>query len=176
MSDKEMLRQSSVIPFSRQNLRATKVSAPPNTTVGETLGCAGCPMRDLDPSNRFVPPQRPDDPSRDLNRLLIGEAPGEQEANLGLPFIGPCGKLLRKLLGDARVDPKGLTIINCIQCRPRDNKFPTDSKARKHIVRPMAKLYCSDPRRIVKEWPTLLRLSACLLSPSPFSWNVYMPP
>ena len=27
----------------------------------------------------------------------------------------------------------GLTIINCIQCRPRDNKFPTDPMARKYI-------------------------------------------
>lgn len=86
-------------------------------------------MRNLYPSNRFVPPQRPYDPSRDLNRLLIGEAPGKMEAEQRQPFVGASGRVLKKLLRDAGVDPEGLTIINCIQCRPRDNKFPTDPKA-----------------------------------------------
>ena|SRR5450631_2889472 len=90
-------------------------------------------MRDLDQSNRFVPPQRPDDPNRDLARLLIGEAPGETEAKEGRPFVGPSGRVLDTLLRAARVDRLGLTIINCIQCQPRDNKFPTDPKAREYI-------------------------------------------
>jgi uracil-DNA glycosylase family 4 len=106
---------------------------PTPKTVGETPGCEGCPMRDLDQSNRFVPPQRPDDPNRDLARLLIGEAPGETEAKEGRPFVGPSGRVLDTLLRAARVDRLGLTIINCIQCQPRDNKFPTDPKAREYI-------------------------------------------
>jgi uracil-DNA glycosylase family 4 len=63
-------------------------------TVGETPGCEGCPMRGLDQSNRFVPPERPDNPNRDLDRLLIGEAPGETEAKEGRPFVGPSGRFL----------------------------------------------------------------------------------
>jgi uracil-DNA glycosylase len=111
------------------------MQVPTPRTVGETASCAGCPMRDLSPSNRFVPPERPDDPSRDLNRLLIGEAPGKVEAKEGRPFAGPSGTVLDNLLSLAGVDRLGLTIINCIQCRPHDNKFPTDPKARGYITK-----------------------------------------
>lgn len=40
--------------------------------------------------------------------MLVGEQPGDQEDQQGLPFVGPAGGLLQRALGDADVDV-GLT-------------------------------------------------------------------
>jgi DNA polymerase-1 len=89
-------------------------------------------MRRLFPDNSFVPPQYPD-PKRDMVRLAIAEAPGEDEATQGQPLVGGAGRWFNSILKSARIDRNGLTIINCIQCRPPKNIFPTDSDARTYI-------------------------------------------
>ena len=55
-------------------------------TVSETSGCEGCPMRRLFPDNTFVAPKFPT--GKDLNRLVIAEAPGETESEMGEPLVG----------------------------------------------------------------------------------------
>jgi uracil-DNA glycosylase family 4 len=94
-------------------------------------------MSKLFPSNTFVSPQYPK-AGHDLVRLVIGEAPVAEEADAGQPFIGGSGKVLNKLLSAAGIDREGLTITNCIQCRPPDNVFPTDAAARKYISKEAA--------------------------------------
>lgn len=89
-------------------------------------------MRKLFPSNTFVSPQYPN-PSRDLNRLAIAEAPGEDEALVGQPLVGGSGRVFNSLLRSAGIPRDGLTILNCINCRPPDNVFPTDREARSYI-------------------------------------------
>jgi uracil-DNA glycosylase family 4 len=89
-------------------------------------------MRDLDPSNTFVGPQVPN-PGNDLVRLVIAEAPGSEEAEQGQPLVGGCGKEFNKLLRAAGIPRDGLTITNCLSCRPPHNVFPTDRKARSYI-------------------------------------------
>jgi uracil-DNA glycosylase family 4 len=82
-------------------------------------------MRALFPNNAFVDPQLPN-PSRDLTRFLIGEAPGLEESEKGIPFVGGSGRVLDRLLRGAGIDREGLTITNCLSCRPPGNVFPTD--------------------------------------------------
>lgn len=89
-------------------------------------------MQRLFPNNTFVSPQLPN-PAKDLVRLVIAEAPGEEEALQGQPLVGGSGKVLNRLLHAAGIPRDGLTITNCIQCRPPDNVFPTDPDARKYI-------------------------------------------
>jgi len=89
-------------------------------------------MRRLFPDNTFVAPKMPH-PERDLVRLVIAEAPGADEAEHGEPLIGGAGRTFSMLLEKARIPRAGLTIANCIQCRPPDNIFPTDNEARKYI-------------------------------------------
>jgi uracil-DNA glycosylase family 4 len=101
-------------------------------TVSQTPGCEGCPMRRLFPNETFVSPQRPN-LARDLNRLVIAEAPGEQESREGQPLVGGAGRVFDSLLKLAGIPRDGLTIINCLNCRPPDNVFPTDRKARTYI-------------------------------------------
>lgn len=56
--------------------------------------------------------------------LWIGEAPGLQEDQTGRPFCGPSGQLLDKWMDILNVKGKS-AVINCIKCRPPDNRDPT---------------------------------------------------
>lgn len=89
-------------------------------------------MSKLLPENTFVSPQFPDR-DKDLVRILIAESPGETEAEMGGPLLGGSGRMLNNMLGKVGVDRYGLTITNCIQCRPPRNIFPTDPEARPYI-------------------------------------------
>jgi DNA polymerase len=52
---------------------------------------------------------------------MIGEAPGEDEDNGGLPFIGRAGKVFDWLLKDAGIKREDLWITNTCLCRPVSN-------------------------------------------------------
>jgi uracil-DNA glycosylase family 4 len=56
--------------------------------------------------------------------VLIGEAPGEQEDREGKPFVGPSGKLLRRLLAAAGLSEERYFIANVLKCRPPGNRDP----------------------------------------------------
>ncbi|OIK06420.1 UdgX family uracil-DNA binding protein [Streptomyces monashensis] len=47
--------------------------------------------------------------------LLIGEQPGDQEDRRGRPFVGPAGKVLRRALADAGIDPEGVYVTNAVK-------------------------------------------------------------
>jgi DNA polymerase len=55
--------------------------------------------------------------------MLIGEAPGEQEARLGEPFRGPAGKLLKQMLKHSGVDFNSCYVTNIMNTRPPGNAF-----------------------------------------------------
>ena len=58
--------------------------------------------------------------------MLIGEAPGAEEAARGLPFVGRSGQLLSELMAEAGLDEQNeLYICNVIKCRPPGNRKPT---------------------------------------------------
>src|SRR3954466_11620322 len=47
--------------------------------------------------------------------VFVGEQPGDVEAQRGLPFVGPAGRLLRDAVGDAGIDPAALSITNAVK-------------------------------------------------------------
>jgi uracil-DNA glycosylase family 4 len=96
--------------------------------VKECQACNGCPMQRLYPENTLVPPQK-----GSSSRLVIAEAPGEDEALQGKPLVGPAGKVQNMLWWKAGVNRSDLTILNTINCRPPDNVYPTDKAARSYI-------------------------------------------
>lgn len=96
--------------------------------VCEVDGCAGCPLRNLNPDNTFVEPKL----GSNL-RLGIGEAPGKEESEVGQPFVGGSGKWLKVLYAKAGGSKDETSFINVIQCRPPENVFPTDKDARFYI-------------------------------------------
>lgn len=54
--------------------------------------------------------------------MLIGEAPGGDEAKQGRPFVGKAGKQLDALLSGAGIDRSRVYITNTVKFRPRECK------------------------------------------------------
>jgi len=85
----------------------------------EALGCGRCRLSE----GRTQVVFGTGDPTADL--MFVGEGPGAQEDEQGLPFVGRSGQLLDKLV----LEEMGLTrdafyIANVVKCRPPDNRDP----------------------------------------------------
>ena len=50
--------------------------------------------------------------------MLIGEAPGRDEAEAGRPFVGKAGESLRRMLSERVAEPKSIFITNSVKYRP----------------------------------------------------------
>ena len=62
------------------------------------------------------------DPNAEL--MIIGEGPGAQEDRQGLPFVGPAGELLTKILAAIEQSRDQVYIANIVKCRPPQNRDP----------------------------------------------------
>lgn len=62
------------------------------------------------------------DPNADL--MFIGEGPGAQEDRQGLPFVGPAGDLLTRILRAIEMTREQVYIANIVKCRPPRNRDP----------------------------------------------------
>ena len=61
--------------------------------------------------------------------MLIGEAPGADEDEQGLPFVGRAGQLLTKILESVDIKrPDNIYIANTVKCRPPNNRAPLGSE------------------------------------------------
>jgi DNA polymerase len=60
--------------------------------------------------------------------MLIGEAPGANEDEEGLPFVGRAGTLLDKMLASIDLNRKKVYISNIVNYRPPDNRRPTQEE------------------------------------------------
>jgi DNA polymerase len=61
--------------------------------------------------------------------LFIGEAPGRNEDEQGLPFVGRSGQLLDQYLHAIHLDrTKDIYITNIVKCRPPENRDPQPSE------------------------------------------------
>ena len=56
--------------------------------------------------------------------LLVGEGPGANEDQQGVPFVGRAGELLDRILGAISLDRGSVYIANVVKCRPPDNRVP----------------------------------------------------
>lgn len=69
--------------------------------------------------------------------MIIGEGPGEQEDETGIPFVGAAGKLLDLLLEAFGITSEYYHICNIVKCRPPGNRAPSKEEAaacRKHFA------------------------------------------
>lgn len=60
--------------------------------------------------------------------MLVGEAPGAEEDRAGLPFVGPSGQLLDRMLGSIGLDRTGVLITNILPWRPPGNRTPSETE------------------------------------------------
>ena len=65
--------------------------------------------------------------------MLIGEAPGANEDQEGLPFVGRAGMLLDKMLTAINLDRKKVYISNIINYRPPNNRRPTEEEIKRYL-------------------------------------------
>jgi DNA polymerase len=64
----------------------------------------------------------------DADLMFVGEAPGRDEDEQGLPFVGRSGKLLNTLLGEIGLAREEVFVINTLKCRPPGNRDPHPSE------------------------------------------------
>ena len=66
--------------------------------------------------------------------MIIGEAPGAKEEEIGEPFVGRSGKLLDKLLQKAGIDiNQDVYFCNVVKCRPPKNRRPTKIEIQENL-------------------------------------------
>ena len=65
--------------------------------------------------------------------MLIGEAPGSNEDQEGLPFVGRAGVLLDKMLASINLDRKSVYISNVVNYRPPENRRPTEEEINRYL-------------------------------------------
>jgi len=56
--------------------------------------------------------------------VFIGEAPGKNEDEQGLPFVGAAGKFLNEMLSQAGMERSDVYITNIVKYRPPNNRDP----------------------------------------------------
>jgi DNA polymerase len=103
----------------------------------------GCALRDTATNLVFA------DGNPSAPVMLIGEGPGAEEDREGLPFVGPSGRLLDRMLASIGLSRKAgdVYITNVLPWRPPGNRNPTDAEVavclpflRRHIALARPKL------------------------------------
>src|SRR3984957_15584162 len=84
----------------------------------EARGCVACPLHETRTNVVFGAG------NADADLMFVGEAPGANEDQQGLPFVGQAGKLLEKLLGEIGMERGDVFIANTLKCRPPGNRDP----------------------------------------------------
>jgi len=64
----------------------------------------------------------------DADVMFVGEAPGANEDQQGLPFVGQAGKLLDRLLEEIGMARRDVWVCNVLKCRPPGNRDPQPSE------------------------------------------------
>ena len=71
--------------------------------------------------------------------MFVGEGPGAQEDQEGLPFVGRAGKLLDKMLEAIDLNRTKVYISNVVNYRPPNNRKPTEEEIERYY--PFLKLH-----------------------------------
>lgn len=85
----------------------------------KVLACQGCSLYQTAKQSVFA------DGNPHTPLVFVGEAPGEEEDNQGLPFVGRAGRLLTATLEKFGVSRSQVYICNILKHRPPGNRTPT---------------------------------------------------
>jgi DNA polymerase len=97
---------------------AAERAAALSTVAGRAAGCTACRLAE----GRHTVVFGTGNPDADL--MFIGEGPGAEEDRQGLPFVGPAGQLLTKIIGAIGLARDQVYIANVVKCRPPGNRDP----------------------------------------------------
>lgn len=121
----------------------SKTSAAPFVPDEHTLpvlraampACKGCELY------KFATQVVPGAGATHAKLLLVGEQPGDQEDQQGVPFIGPAGKVLQRALEELGIDGKAVYMTNAV----KHFKFVQRGKARLHQNPRMSEITACKP-------------------------------
>ncbi len=82
----------------------------------------GCPLKETAMNLVFA------DGSPESRVMIVGEGPGGEEDRQGLPFVGPSGQLLDRMLACIGLDRGSAYITNLLFWRPPGNRTPIASE------------------------------------------------
>ena len=100
--------------------------------------------------------------------MIVGEAPGAKEEELGVPFVGRSGKLLDQLLQNAGINISlDVYFCNVVKCRPPQNRRPTKAEIQENLPWLYQQIKLVNPKIIVLVGATALE--AILKNKSPIS-------
>ncbi len=86
--------------------------------AAEAAGCTRCRLAETRKTVVFGS----GDPHAEL--MFIGEGPGAEEDRRGLPFVGPAGELLTRIIKAIGLGREQVYIANIVKCRPPGNRDP----------------------------------------------------
>jgi uracil-DNA glycosylase len=140
--------QSSALPSSAPSPAADAADARPARTLIElalaVTACTRCPLHATRTQTVF---------SRGNPRAsvcFVGEAPGADEDEQGLPFVGRAGQLLDRMISAMGLSPeKDVYVCNIIKCRPPGNRRPEPEETAACIPYLHEQLHVVAPKVIV---------------------------
>lgn len=89
------------------------------------------------------------DGNPDADIVFIGEAPGKNEDEQGVPFVGAAGKFLNEMLAAAGMDRSDVYITNIVKYRPPNNRDPLPEEKQAFWPYLAKQLEIIDPKAIV---------------------------
>lgn len=123
------------------------------------------------------------DGSPEAEIVFIGEAPGKNEDEQGLPFVGAAGKFLNEMLAGIGLKREDVYITNIVKYRPPNNRDPLPSEKMEFLPFLRRQLEIIKPKLVVllgrhsmeSLLPPTLRISQCHGQPKRYDGQVYLP-
>lgn len=89
------------------------------------------------------------DGNPDADIVFIGEAPGKNEDEQGLPFVGAAGKFLNEMLAAAEMSREDVYITNIVKYRPPNNRDPLPEEKAAFLPYLLRQLEIIDPKVVI---------------------------
>jgi DNA polymerase len=123
------------------------------------------------------------DGNANANIIFIGEAPGKNEDEQGLPFVGAAGKFLNEMLAGIGLKRADIYITNIVKYRPPNNRDPAPEEKAAFLPFLKQQVEVIEPKLIVTLGrhsmevllPPDLKISQCHGQPKRYNGRVYMP-
>lgn len=122
------------------------------------------------------------DGNADAELVFIGEAPGKNEDQQGLPFVGAAGKFLNEMLNLIGLDRADVYITNIVKYRPPNNRDPLPEEKQSFLPFLQAQLDAIKPKLVITlgrhSMDSLLpglQISKCHGQPKRLGGQVYLP-
>lgn len=114
------------------------------TLAAEVASCTKCALHESRTNTVFFR----GNPEAAL--CFVGEAPGADEDEQAIPFVGRAGQLLDKMIAAMGLNPElDVYICNIIKCRPPENRKPTPAESATCIPYLHEQLALVNPKVIV---------------------------